>query len=179
MEIGSLRSNSDCSERQFGQWRFLPARDTVSETMKASLLYRISSIFLVLFAIGHTVGFSQIDPAWRVDSLVQSMKSVHFNVNGSDRTYWDFFFGFGLFVTVLMLFAAVVAWQLGSLSSETLATMRASTWGFAVSYALIAHLSWRYFFIIPTVFSVVIFVCLAAAAWLSRVEYRRIASHSR
>ena len=92
--------------------------------MKASLLYRISSILLVLFAIGHTVGFSQIDPAWGVDSLVQSMKSIHFNVNGADRTYWDFFFGFGLFVTVFMLFASVVAWQLGSLSSETLATMR-------------------------------------------------------
>jgi hypothetical protein len=72
--------------------------------VKASLLYRISSILLALFAIGHTVGFSQIDPTWGVDSLVQSMKSIHFNVNGADRTYWDFFFGFGLFVTVLMLF---------------------------------------------------------------------------
>ena len=138
--------------------------------MKASLLYRISSILLVLFAIGHTVGFSQIDPAWGVDSLVQSMKSIHFNVNGADRTYWDFFFGFGLFVTVFMLFASVVAWQLGSLSSETLATMRASAWGFAVAFAVLAYLSWRYFFIIPIVFSIAIFMCLAAAAWLSGVK---------
>ena len=50
--------------------------------MKASLLYRISSILLVLFAIGHTLGFRQIDPTWGVDSLVQSMKSIHFNANG-------------------------------------------------------------------------------------------------
>jgi hypothetical protein len=138
--------------------------------MRASLLYRISSILLVLFAIGHTVGFSQIDPAWHVDSLVQSMKSIHFNVNGSDRTYWDFFFGFGLFVTVLMLFASIVAWQLGSLPPTTLAAMRVSVWGFAVSFAVIAWLSWRYFFIIPLVFSIVIFLCLAAAAWLSGVQ---------
>ena len=54
--------------------------------MKASLLYRISAILLVLFAIGHTLGFRQIDPNWGVDSLVQSMKSIHFNANGADRT---------------------------------------------------------------------------------------------
>ena len=138
--------------------------------MRASLLYRIASILLVLFAVGHTIGFSQIDPTWGVDSLVKSMKSVHFNVSGSDRTYWDFFFGFGLFVTVLMLFAAVVAWQLGSFPPATLAAMRVSAWGFAVSFGVIAWLSWRYFFIIPIVFSTVIFLCLASAAWFSSAQ---------
>jgi hypothetical protein len=51
-----------------------------------------------------------------------------------------------------------------------LATMRASAWGFAVSFAVVAYLSWRYFFIIPIVFSIAIFLCLAAAAWLSGVQ---------
>jgi hypothetical protein len=135
--------------------------------MKASLLYRVSSILLVLFAIGHTLGFRQIDPTWGVDSLVQSMKSIHFNANGADRTYWEFFVGFGLFVTVLMLFASIIAWQFGSLPSDILAAMRVSAWGFAVCFAVIACLSWRYFFIVPVVFSIAIFLCLAAAAWLS------------
>jgi hypothetical protein len=95
------------------------------------------------------------------------MKSTHFNANGSDRTYWDFFFGFGLFVTVLMLFASVVAWQFGRVPAETLALMRMSVWGFVVCFGVVAYLSWRYFFIIPVVFSIVIFLCLAGAAWLS------------
>jgi hypothetical protein len=95
------------------------------------------------------------------------MKATHFNVNGSDCTYWDFFVGFGLFVTVLMLFAAAVAWQLGSLPSETLAAMRVSAWAFAICFALVAYLSWRYFFIIPLVFSILVFLCLAVAAWRS------------
>ena len=138
--------------------------------MKASLLYRISSILLVLFAIGHTLGFRQIDLKLGVDSLVQSMKSIHFNANGTDRTYWDFFVGFGLFVTVLMLFASIIAWQFGSLSSETVATMRVSAWGFVACFAVVAYLSWRYFFIIPIVFSMAIFLCLAAAVWLSGVQ---------
>ena len=135
--------------------------------MKASLLYRICSILLLLFAVGHTFGFRQTDPAWAVDSLVQSMKSIHFNVNGADRTYWDFFVGLGLFVTLLMLFASIIAWQFGSLPSEILAAMRVGAWGFAICFAVVAYLSWRYFFIVPVVFSIAIFLCLAAAAWLS------------
>jgi hypothetical protein len=135
--------------------------------MKASLLYRISSILLVLFAVGHTLGFRQIDPKCGVASLVESMRSIHFDVNGANRTYWDFFVGFGLFVTVLMLFASIIAWQFGSLPSETLAAMSVSAWGFVVCFAVVAYLSWRYFFIIPIVFSIAILLCLAAGAWLS------------
>ena len=135
--------------------------------MKASLLYRIASILLLLFAAGHTLGFRQIDPKWGVDSLIQSMRSIRFNANGFDRTYWDFFVGFGLFVTVLMVFASIIAWQLGGLSTETLAAMRISAWGFVICFAVVAYLSWRYFFMLPVIFSIAIFLCLAVAAWLS------------
>lgn len=135
--------------------------------MKPSLLYRIASILLILFAVGHTLGFRQVDPKWGVDSLIQSMKSVHFNANGSERTYWDFFVGFGLFVTALMVLASIVAWQFGSLSAETLASMRISVWGFVLCFAFVAFLSWRYFFLVPVIFSITILVCLTLAAWLS------------
>jgi hypothetical protein len=145
-------------------------RAIVSNTMKAPLFYRLSSILLLLFAAGHTLGFRQVDPKWGVDSLVQSMRTIHFNANGSDRTYWDFFVGFGLFVTALMVFASIIAWQFGSLPSETLAAMRIGRWGFVACFAVVAYLSWRYFFMIPVVFSIAILLCLAAAAWLSRVQ---------
>jgi hypothetical protein len=135
--------------------------------MKVSFLYRTASVLLLLWAAGHTIGFRQIDPAWHVDSLVDSMKSTHFNANGSVRTYWDFFVGFGLFVTVLLVFAAIVAWQLGGLPAETLARMRMVAWGFVICVGIVTRLSWRYFFVIPVVFSIVILLCLAAAAWLS------------
>jgi len=135
--------------------------------MKVSFLYRTASVLLLLWAAGHTIGFRQIDPAWHVDSLVDSMKSTHFNANGSVRTYWDFFVGFGLFVSVLMVFAAIVAWQLGGLPAETLARMRMVAWGFVICVGIVTWLSWRYFFVIPVVFSIAILLCLTAAAWLS------------
>lgn len=135
--------------------------------MKASLLYRIASILLLLFAVGHTLGFRRVDPKWGIDSLISSMRSIRFNANGFERSYWDFFVGFGLFVSVLMVFAAIIAWQLGGLAPGTLVAMRISAWGFVVCFAAVAYLSWRYFFAVPVVFSIVILLCLAVAAWIS------------
>ena len=135
--------------------------------MKASLLYRIASILLLLFAAGHTLGFRRVDPKWGIDSLISSMRSMRFNANGFERSYWDFFVGFGLFVSVLMVFAAIIAWQLGGLAPSTLAAMRISAWGFVICFAAVAYLSWRYFFTVPVIFSIAILLCLAVAAWIS------------
>ena len=88
--------------------------------MRASLLYRIASGLLVLFAIGHTLGFRRTDPRWGADSVVRSMRATRFNVDGLSRTYWDFFTGFGLFVTVFLLFAAILAWEFGGLAKASI-----------------------------------------------------------
>jgi len=135
--------------------------------MKASAFYRIAAILLLLFDIGHTLGFRQSDPKWGVDALLASMRSIHFDVQGFIRTYWDLFVGAGLFVSVFLLFAAVLAWQLGGLSAETLGLMRPTAWSLALCFVAVTILSWRYFFILPIVFLTLITVCLVAAAWLS------------
>jgi hypothetical protein len=145
----------------------VPPRDLRRQDLKASVLYRIASVLLLLFAIGHTLGFRQTDPVWGVDPLVGSMRSIHFAIQGFSRTYWDFYTGFGLFVSVFLLFAAVLAWQLGGLPAGTLALMRGPAWALAFCCAAVTALCWRYFFAIPIVFSTMIAVCLFAAAWLS------------
>jgi hypothetical protein len=136
--------------------------------MKAPILYRISSVLLLLFAAGHTLGFRQSDPTWGVDTLLGSMRSIHFDVQGFSRTYWDFFSAFGLFFSVFLLFAAVLAWLLGRLPAETLARVRSIAWALAICFVAVTALSWRYAFTTPIVFSTLITVCLIAAAWLSR-----------
>ena len=135
--------------------------------MNASTLYRIAAVLLLLFAIAHTVGFSLSDPTWGVDALVRSMRTIHFDVQGFNRTYWDFFLAAGFSVGVLYLFAAIFAWQLGGLPVATLALMRGTAWAFALAFAAITVVSWRYLFVIPVAFSLVITVCLTAAAWSS------------
>ena len=135
--------------------------------MNAQILYRISSVLLLLFAVAHTLGFQQSDPTWGVDALLASMRSIHFDLQGFSRTYWDLFVAAGFTVAVFYLFAAVLAWQLGRLPTETLAVMRVTVWALALCFAAITVVSWRYLFILPIVFSIVITLCLTAAAWLS------------
>jgi hypothetical protein len=134
--------------------------------MKASIFYRIAAVLLLLFAAGHTLGFRQSDPSWGVDALLASMRSIHFYIQGFNRSYWDLFQAAGFSVGVFYLFAAILAWQLGSLSGANLAPMR-TAWAFAVCFAAISVVSWRYLFILPIAFSIVITLCLTAGAWLS------------
>src|SRR5262245_516767 len=121
--------------------------------MAPRTLYRTAAIFILIFAAGHTGGFTRVDPAWGVDSLVESIHSTHFDAYGSDRTYWDFFLGFGFVVTALLVLAAVAAWQFSSLPAETLAKLRLTAWTFVACFAAVAVLAWRYFFIMPIVLS--------------------------
>ncbi len=133
--------------------------------MKASVFYRIAAVLLLLFDAGHTSGFPWSDPQWGVD--LGAMRSTHFYIMGFSRTYWDFYVGFGLTISVFFLLAVVLAWQLGGLPPESLALMRGTTWAFPLCFAAITVLSWKYLFIIPIVFSIVITLCLSAAAWLA------------
>src|SRR6202030_760865 len=135
--------------------------------MKASMFYRIAAVLLLLFAVGHTLGFRQSDPQWGVDALLGSMRSIHFDVQGFNRTYWDLFVAAGFCVGVFYLFSGVFAWQLGGLPAATLALMRGNAWAFALCFAAITAVSWRCLFIIPIAFSIVITLCLTVAAWLS------------
>jgi hypothetical protein len=135
--------------------------------MKASMFYRIAAVLLLLFAVGHTLGFRESDPIWGVDALLSSMRSIHFDVQGFNRTYWDLFVAAGFSVGVFYLFAAILAWQLAGLPVATLALMRGTAWAFALSFAAITVVSWMYLFLIPVAFSIAITVCLTAAAWIS------------
>ena len=135
--------------------------------MRAPALYRIASILLLLFDAGHTVGFRQSDPSWGVDALLAAMRSIHFDMQGFSRTYWDLFVGAGFFVSVFLLFAAGLAWQLARLPPETASAMRSTRWAFALCFVALTILGWMYFFTLPIVFLAPITACLIAAAWLS------------
>ena len=132
--------------------------------MKA--LYRIASVLLLLFALGHTLGFRQNNPEWGAGSVIDAMRSLHFDAQGFNRSYWDFFSAFGLFFTVFLLFAAVLAWQLSSLPVEIFARVRPMAWVLAICFAAVTALSFKYAFTTPIVFSVLITICLIAAASL-------------
>jgi len=134
--------------------------------MKASRFYGVAAVLLVLFSVGHTLGFRQTDPSWGVDNLLSSLRALHFSAQGFNRTYYDFYVGFGLFVSVLLFFAALVAWQLAAMSSEMLAQMTLLRWAFAICFVAVTVLSWRYCFAVPVIFSAGITLFLIVATCL-------------
>jgi hypothetical protein len=137
------------------------------QQMRASLFYRIASVLLILFAAGHTFGFRQNNPDWGADAVLGLMRSVHFDAVGFNRTYWDFFSGFGFFFSVFLVFSGVLAWQLSRLTAENLTRIRPIAWNLAGCFVAVTALSCRFAFTIPVIFSALITLCLIVAAWLS------------
>src|ERR1051325_5394777 len=129
------------------------------------ILYRIATVLILIFDLGHTSGYPWSDPAWGVD--LRTIQSSHFTVLGFSRTYWDFYVGFGLSISVYLLLAAVLAWQLGNVPAESARFVRIMGWALVLCFAGVTVLSCKYFFAIPIAFSGVITVCLGAAAWKS------------
>ena len=134
--------------------------------MSPALLYRAASALLLLYAAGHQLGFRRVDPKWNAEATVAAMKTT-FQVQGQTRSYWDFFSGFGFFCTGLLLFAAILAWQLGALPAEVLRTLTLVRWAFAACFVVLTILTWRYFFPAPTGFSAAVALTLVLAAWQS------------
>jgi hypothetical protein len=133
--------------------------------MKYFNLYRVSSCLLIFFAVTHTIGglLSKKDYGQEADAVLSSMKAVHFNVMGTGRTYYDFYFGFGITGSVLFLFSAAVAWFIGGMKSGARAAMKPIIWAFFISYVLVAVISWIYFFIAPGITATIIAILLGMA----------------
>ncbi len=133
--------------------------------MKSSILYRLASALLIMFAAGHTLGFHQVEPDWHVDALATSMKSVHFDMLGTQRSFWDLFLALGYSLGLFYLFSAILAWQLAALPTETLARLRVTLWAFALTYLAVLAVSCLWLFAIPIAFAGAVTLCLTAAAW--------------
>jgi hypothetical protein len=134
--------------------------------LMSRVLYRVSAVLIVLLGLGHTTGYPWSDPAWGVD--LHAIQATHFNILGSSRTYWQFYVGFGLSVSVLLLLPAVIAWQLGGAPADRQRQIRA--WTLVFSFAAITLLDCMFFFIIPIALSAAITVCLTMASLMARAD---------
>jgi hypothetical protein len=135
--------------------------------MSATLLYRIATIVLVLFAAGHTFGFLKFSPPNPEGIAVRdAMDSVHLQVGSAKVTYGGFYRGFGLFCTTYLLFAAYIAWYLGGLAKSNPQAIGALGWVFFALQLVGLALSWIYFLPPPVVLSAIVAVCTGWAAWL-------------
>ena len=129
--------------------------------------YRVAAYLLVIFCAGQTAGgmLSRKSLGPESDAVFASMRSVRFAFNGSTVSWYGFWFGFGLMVSVFLLFSAVIAWQLDKAGPDEWPAVAVIAWTFAASQAATAILSWTYFFAGPGVLATAVAVLVAAGAW--------------
>ena len=143
--------------------------------MKPSTWLRALSVFLALFAAGHTLGTvaPRAAPAPQQAADLAAMQSVQFPIMGFIRSYWDFYYGFALIISVHLALLAVIAWQAGD------ASRRSAEAALPLAYALLAGcvvtfaLCCRFFFAAPIVVSAAAVVCSIGSVWTLLVERGR------
>lgn len=132
--------------------------------MRTTLYLRIAAVLTFIHAALHTIGgmFGGVAPG-AMQTAVSAMKGNEFVAMGVTRTFWGFYMGFGLAVSVFMTVEAVVFWQLGSLAKTDALRLRPVLATFLVGFLAMAVVSYKYFFAGPVITEILIAVCLGLA----------------
>jgi hypothetical protein len=132
--------------------------------MKPTLFLRIAAVMTFIHALLHTIGgvFGRPGPG-TATTAVTAMKLNQFLLLGHTRSYWDFYLGMGLAVSILLTAEAVIFWQLASLAKTDAARLRPIIATFLLAYGLLSVNASLYFFIAPVVTEILIAACLAMA----------------
>ena len=132
--------------------------------MRPTILLRVASVLTLLYAAGHTSGipWTPVLGAGEM-AVVEAMKSQHFEVVGATRTFWDFYYGFGVAITGYLLVQAVVLWQLAALAKSQAVSLRPIIASLGLGFLVNAVILWKFFFAIPLVLAVAITAVLGFA----------------
>jgi hypothetical protein len=133
--------------------------------MKPHKLLRAASVLTVAHALLNTFAglLSGTSHAQDETAVLNAMQSVQFDAMGSLRTYWDFYLGFGLFLTASLLLLSVLTWQLAALAKAEPAKARAFIASLCIAFLAFSVLSSVYFFLAPAVLELVIAALLGLA----------------
>ena len=132
--------------------------------MKAWIWLRALAGVMLFFAIAHTIGMLK-PPAGGspAAAVLETMARVRFPFMGFERSYGEFYRGFGLFVSLEFLVLAVIAFQLSAVSRRD--PKQALPMALTLEAACIATaiLSWQFFFAAPIVTSLAAVACSTVA----------------
>ena len=131
--------------------------------MTTTVLLRIASVISLVFTAGHTLGGLRKWSPMGENEVLKAMTDVRFDTMGANRSYLDFFMGFGWSISVLMLLQTVLLWQLASLARADPARVRPMIAVFALATLAAGVIAWRFIFPIPALFSSALLIVLLAA----------------
>jgi hypothetical protein len=136
--------------------------------MTTTLWLRIAAVIALLFAVGHAVGgFSDWSPM-EDNPVIRAMRNVRFDVMGVDRSYLDFYKGFGHSLTAFQVMQAVLLWQLSTLARTSAAAVRPMIGIMVLVGAAQCVIAWRFIVPVPAVLTLVLVACMTVAYLVAR-----------
>lgn len=131
--------------------------------MTKTLFLRIASVISLIFTLGHTAGGLRKWSPMGDNEVLKAMTAVRFDAMGANRSYLDFYMGFGWSISVAMLMQTVLLWQIASLARTDPASVRPMI--AAIAFATVASgvIAWRFIFPVPALFSIALLIALAVA----------------
>ncbi|MGZ5198304.1 MAG: LIC_13387 family protein [Telluria sp.] len=132
-------------------------------------LYICCAAILLLFALGHTAGFLLFTPPHEDgQTVLKLMRSVPVGEPGQSLTYYGFYRGFGLLITVHLVFLALVALAFAGMLRGDSAGPEWLGWVFWFTQIATLILSVLYFSLPPVMMSAVLTILSGAAVLLAR-----------
>jgi hypothetical protein len=136
--------------------------------------WRTLAVILAAFAAGHTLGTAapHVTRGATEAAVFRAMQVFRFPIMGFERSYWDFYRGFALTISVQLALMAAVAWHVGSLGRRDPRQALPVAVALLLGCAGVAVISWFFFFGGPIVFSI-------AATILAAILVRQLATAAR
>jgi hypothetical protein len=163
----------------FRKARIYGKRKLTEFAMKPTSLLRSAAVLTLLLGVGHMIGkpwTPSRDP--QAATVVEAMTSHRMHVMGFDRSFMDFYVGFGLMLGVYLLAQAALLWMLAALSSSEPVQARRMAAVFFITNVAQTILAGAYLFTLPLVFSAVVSLCLGAAVVILSGSLRQVTVES-
>jgi len=128
-------------------------------------LTRSASVVVMIYAFGHSRSYPWtpvIGPSQ--DELLRQLQNNTFDVLGVHRSYWDFYIGFGIDISIVQFTLALTLWLLADVLEISPKKMALILGLFSLSYLAGSVVMWRYFFLPPFVLSSLIVLLTLIAA---------------
>ena len=131
--------------------------------MNTRIWLRVSAIISLLFTAGHFMGGLQNWSPMADNPVLQSMRTVRFDVMGVNRSYLDLYMGLGHSLTVSLLLQSVLLWILSNVARRHASLVRPMIAAFVLAVALTGVIAWRYILPVPAFFSLALCATLVVA----------------
>ena len=145
--------------------------------------FRLAAIVLVLYTAGHTLGAVIETPHFGLasDGVVTLMKSVRFTAQSADCTWYGFYRGFGIIVSIFFVLSAVMAWTLGGTGPRERRALAPLAWSLFVAHAATMAVAWIDFFPASEIFATVVtlllgYGCIRAHRDAATLDARSVAA---